>query len=46
MRGWIKKFFLAAVGVTAMNVRLVQSWIAGERDLIDWGDWWSGWASD
>lgn len=25
MRGWIKKFFLAAVGVTAMNLRLIQS---------------------
>ena len=37
MRGWIKKFFLAAVGVTAMNLRLIQSWIAGERDLIDGG---------
>ncbi|WP_445440473.1 hypothetical protein [Corynebacterium argentoratense] len=35
MRGWIKKFFLAAVGVSAMNLRLIQSWIAGERDVID-----------
>lgn len=34
MRGWIKKFFLAAVGVTAMNLRLIQSWISGERDFI------------
>lgn len=34
-RGWIKKFFLAAVGVTAMNLHLTSSWITGERGVID-----------
>lgn len=35
MRGWINKFFLATVGVAALNLRLIQTWLDVERDLID-----------
>lgn len=32
LRGWVKQFFLVAVGVVGVNVRLIQSWLRGEGD--------------
>ena len=37
MRGWVEQFFLLAVGVVSVNLRLIQSWLRGQGDPVDKG---------
>lgn len=35
MRGWVEQFFLLAVGVVSVNLRVIQSWLRGQGDPVD-----------